>query len=77
MKAALHYIVKAKVISLTKDNEPAFEEISKTFANETPIIAREEAFRFYQSWIDILLQSKQKEYISDREARKELIPKFK
>lgn len=73
MKAAFHYIVKARVIHTTKGNEPVFEEICKSFENENPIIARQEAFRFYQSWIDILLQSKQKEYISDIEARKELI----
>ena len=73
MKAAFHYIVKAKVIRLTESNEPAFEEISKSFENENPIRAREEAFDFYQSWIDILLQNKQKKYVSDRETRKELI----
>ena len=73
MKAAFHYLVKAKVIRKTKGNELDFEEINKKFENENPIIAREEAFRLYQSWIDILLQSKNKEYISDKEARKDLI----
>ncbi|HEY8660071.1 MAG TPA: ATP-binding protein [Hanamia sp.] len=73
MKAAFHYLVKAKVIRKTEGNELDFEEINKKFENENPIIAREEAFGFYQSWIDILLQSKNKEYISDKEARKDLI----
>jgi len=73
MKAAFHYIVKAKVIRITDGSEPDFPEINKTFENENPIIARDEAFRFYQSWIDILLQSKNKQYVSDRQARKDLI----
>lgn len=73
MKAAFHYIVKAKVIRQTEGNELDFAEINESFENENPIIARDAAFRFYQSWIDILLQSKNKEYVSDIEARKDLI----
>ncbi len=73
MKAAFHYIVKARLIRQTENNELGFEEINKTFENENPIIAREQAFNYYQSWIDILLQHKGKEYVSDREARKDLI----
>lgn len=73
MKPAFHYIVKAKLIRQIKENEFDFEEINKTFENENPIIAREEAFSHYQSWIDILLQDKSKEYVSDREAREDLI----
>ena len=73
MKAAFHYIVKAKLIHQIKGNEFDFKDINKTFENENPIIAREEAFRHYQSWIDILLQHKGKEYTSDKQARKDLI----
>lgn len=73
MKAAFHYIVKAKVIKWTKGNEPAFEEINKVFENENPIIARDEAFDHYESWVHILLEFKKKNDISDKEARKELI----
>ena len=69
MKAAFHYLVKAKVIRKKEDNELDFVEINKKFENENPIIAREAAFRFYQSWIDILLQYKGKVYVSDKEAR--------
>ena len=76
MKAAFHYIVKAKVIKKVIGKEPVFSEISEIFENENPIIAREDAFRYYQSWVDTLLQSKEKEYISDIEARKELITFF-
>lgn len=73
MKAAFHYIVKAKIIRITEGSELDFSEINKTFENENPIIARDEAFQFYQSWIDVLLQSKDKDYLSDRQARKDLI----
>jgi hypothetical protein len=73
MKAAFHYTVKAKLIRQTKGNELDFEEISKKFENKNPIIARDEAFHYYQSWIDILLQHKGKEYVSDGEARKDLV----
>ena len=73
MKAAFHYLVKAKVIKKILGDEPVFSEISKVFENENPLIAREEAFRFYQSWIDILLESKEKKYLTDIEARKELM----
>ena len=73
MKAAFHYIVKAKVIRQIKENEFDFEEINEKFENENPIIAREDAFHFYQSWIDVLLQHKGKEYISDKEAREDLV----
>ena len=69
MKAAFHYIVKAKVIRSSTSNELQFSEINKKFDNANPIIAREEAFRFYQNWIDILLQYKGKEYLSDEQAR--------
>jgi hypothetical protein len=62
MKAAFHYIVKAKVIRQIEGNELDFAEINESFENENPIIARDAAFRFYQSWIDILLQ-KQKQRI--------------
>ncbi|MGN6297575.1 MAG: hypothetical protein ACTHM7_12390 [Ginsengibacter sp.] len=61
MKAAFHYLVKAKLIRKKGDNELDFEEISKTFEDENPIIAREEAFDYFQNLIDILLQHKGKE----------------
>ncbi|MEP6682917.1 MAG: ATP-binding protein [Parafilimonas sp.] len=73
MKAAFHYLVKAKVIRQTENNELDFVEINKVFENENPIIARTEAFSFYQSWIDVLLQKKDKEYVSDRQARRDLV----
>lgn len=73
MKVPFHYLVKAKLIRKTDVNEFDFQEISKTFENHTPIIAREKAFDYFQSCIDILLQHKGKEYISEKETQKELI----
>ena len=73
MKTAFHYIVKAKVIKKVIGKELVFSEISKIFENENPIIAREDAFRYYQSWVDTLLESKEKVYLSDLEARNELV----
>ena len=72
MKAAFHYIVKAKLIRQIKGKEPKFEEVIKVFENKNPIIARDDAFKHYQSWIDILLENKNKEYTSDKQARIDL-----
>lgn len=73
MKAPFHYLVKAKLIRKTEGNEFDFQEISKTFENDIPIIARGKAFDYFQSCIDILLQHKGKEYVSEKETQKELI----
>ena len=73
MKAAFHYLVKAKIIKKLKGEVPVFSEVNKTFENTNPIIARNEAFSFYQSWIDILLDYKGKKYYTDKEARIELL----
>ena len=54
MKAPFHYLVKAKLIRVTKGNEFDFQEISKIFENDIPIIARERAFDYFQSCVDIL-----------------------
>lgn len=72
MKAAFHYVVRAKLIRLKKGNEIDFLEFEDKFENENPILAREDAFRHYQNYIDVLLQGKGKTYISDRQAREEL-----
>lgn len=73
MKFPFHYIVKAKLIRQTKENEFDFEEVYKEFANENPIVAREEAFSYYQSLIDVLLENKNKSYISDKQTREDLV----
>ena len=72
MKAAIHYVVKAKLIRLIKGNEIDFLEFEEKFESENPITAREKAFTHYQNFIDVLLEAKGKKYFSDRQARTEL-----
>lgn len=71
--AAFYYVLKTKLIKENKENEEIdFLEFEKKFENENPIIAREEAFRAYQNYIDVLLEAKGKTYISDNQAREDL-----
>src|SRR5690606_22905734 len=72
MKSAIHYIVKAKLIRFIKDGEINFLEFNEKFESSNPILAREEAFRFYQNYIDVLLEGKNKKYYNDRDARDNL-----
>lgn len=68
-----HYLVKAKII-LSEDfnSEMEFLEFEKEFKHENPIIARKEAFEYYQKNIEFLLETKHKKYYSDQQARTEL-----
>jgi len=72
MKAGFHYVVKAKLIRYKSADEIKFLEVEEMFENESPILARDAAFNFYQNYIDVLLQSKGKKYHSDSQAREEL-----
>lgn len=72
MQPSFHYIVKAKLIRLIKGNEIDFLEFEDKFENQNPIIARENAFKHYQNYIDVLLQGKNEIYTTDRKAREEL-----
>lgn len=72
MTAAFHYIVRAKLIRYIKGSEIDFLEFENKFEHENPNIARENAFKHYQNYIDVLLEGKNKSYISDKQARKEL-----
>jgi hypothetical protein len=70
MKAAIHYAVKAKLIRRKKENgELDFLEVDKEFFNENPILAREAAFKYYQNYIDVLLEAKGLRYESDIQAK--------
>lgn len=70
--AAFHYAVKAKLIRYKSADEINFLEIEEEFKNESPIIARDAAFNFYQNYIDVLLQARGLKYISDKQTREEL-----
>lgn len=72
MKAAIHYVVKAKLIRLIKGNEIDFLEFEEKFESENPISAREKAFTHYQNFVDVLIEAKGKKYFSDKQARTEL-----
>ena len=72
MKAAIHYLVTVKVVLLNESNEIDFEEYQRIFEDVNPIVARAAAFNYYQTNIDNFLLSKDKTYISDQQARKEL-----
>jgi len=69
---AFHYIVKAKLIRSQKSNDINFLEFEDKFEDPNPIIAREKAFLHYQNYVDVLLEGKNKEYISDSQTREEL-----
>ena len=75
MNTALHYIVKKKLIRSIKDGEIDFVEFNEEFKNSNPITAREEAFRHYQNYIDVLHEGKDREYRDDRRAR-EILASF-
>lgn len=73
MKPAIHYACEAKLITRKKE-DGAFEfiEVFKEFFNDEPIKAREAAFRYYQNYIDVLLESKGLKYESDKQAKEAL-----
>lgn len=72
--AAFHYAVKAKLIRHIKGSgEIEFLQFEDKFENENPIVARNLAFKHYQNYIDVLLEAKHNKYISDKQAREELI----
>jgi hypothetical protein len=73
MKAAFHYAVKAKLIRFVKDGLIDFIKVNEKFENESPIESREQAFKFYQNHIDVLLQGINKKYVSDIQTRTDLM----
>ena len=51
----------------SKGSENNLVEVSEVFRDDNPIVAREKAFRVYQNYIDVLLESKGKSYVSHEE----------
>jgi hypothetical protein len=73
MGAAIHYTVRAKLIRKRKENgEFDFLEVQEDFYNDKPILAREAAFKYYQNYIDVLLEAKGLRYESHKQAREAL-----
>lgn len=71
MKNDIYYKI-AGTLYRSKGKEINLIEIDKTFEDLNPILARENAFNHYQSYLDVLLQSKGKEYVSHNNAVTEL-----
>ena len=67
--SAFHYIFRAKLILHQQDGEFNFFEYEKKFENKNPILARREAFREYQNYLEVFLEAKNKRYSSDKQAR--------
>lgn len=70
MKPAIHYAFKARLIRRSRENgEFDFIDVFQEFFDDEPIKAREQAFKCYQNYIDVLLESKGLKYISDLQTR--------
>ena len=72
MKPALRYSVKIMLFNYHNKYRVELIQKNQDFSNENPISAREEAFCFYQNWLDVLLQGIGKEYSTDSQARQDL-----
>lgn len=69
MRPSVHYCVIAKLHRNGNPDDSGLIEFNKCFFDNSPIIAREKAFRFYQNYIDVLIDAKGHTYRSDRQAR--------
>lgn len=74
MKAAFHYAVKVKLIRYETKDDIGFIDFEKFFENENPILARQEAFKEYEEWIDDLYtgMGQAGAYSTDKQARIDL-----
>lgn len=74
--AEFHYEVRAKLIRKKNEKgEYEFLEVEEKFEDENPIEARRKAFRFYQNYVDVLLQAKGNSYKNHQQAS-EIIQSF-
>jgi len=70
MTPAIHYEFIAKIIKRkNKDEEFEFIETRKEFHDDEPIRAREQVFRYYQNYVEVMLESKGLKYESFTQAR--------
>jgi len=54
------------------DKKYKLVEVDKTFKDDNPLEARKKVFAFYQNYVDVLLESRGKEYSSHEQAVDEL-----
>jgi hypothetical protein len=71
MKPILFYQVCGTMFR-QKGNETDLIEVNKVFKDKNPIVAREQAFEFFQNYIDVFLESKGLKYESHLQAKREL-----
>jgi hypothetical protein len=64
MQLPIHYVVKSRLIRFTEEGEINFLEFEEKFVDEEPIRAREKAFNYFQNYVDVLLDYKEKKYDS-------------
>jgi Putative DNA-binding domain len=78
MDVAFHYVIKIKLIKYLDPNDVEFFEREMVFENNIPIIARKNAFIEYEEWIRNLYlgMPEDKNYISDKQARLDLLRYF-
>ncbi|GAB4322587.1 MAG: hypothetical protein Kow00127_15200 [Bacteroidales bacterium] len=69
MAEEIYYEVRVKIVNRLSKDQYDFIEINNEFKDNEPIIAREQAFKRYQSYLDVILK---KDNISDLEARLKL-----
>ena len=72
MKSAFHYLLKVKLVKLISPLEIDFVEFEERIDGENPIEARDKAFELYRNYVTVLLNAKNKEYITDRQAAADL-----
>lgn len=72
MRPAFYYVVRKNLIVIHGKSGPQFIEDESLFEDESPIVARQAAFRYLQNYIEVLLQDLGKSYISDIQARDDL-----
>lgn len=75
MDNEIHYKIEGTLYR-TKGKETNLIKVDEIFEDTNPIIAREKAFSYYQSCIDVLLQGKGKEYLSHKKIIAELTDFF-
>lgn len=75
MSNEIYYKVEGTLYR-TKGKETNLVKVDETFEDVSPIVAREKAFSHYQSYIDVLLDSEGKEYVSHEKTVAELVDFF-
>lgn len=69
MRPSIHYCVTAKLFRNRNTDNSRLIEFNQCFFHDNPIIAREKAFRYYQNFIDVLVDATGLAYRSDSQAR--------